>query len=107
VELIKDSRIGNKGLFVVEDPAVEFPAQESFRLIKENNRLDFCDRHAYQVVVTDSVKNRDVREVGVIDLLSDRDSGTLCQWLKDHPEVTIVSRDRGGRYAKGGREGAP
>lgn len=68
VELIKDSRAGNKGLFVAEDPAVEFRAQESFRLIKENNRLDFCDRHAYQVVDTDSVKNRDVREVG-------------CEWL--------------------------
>ncbi|HEX5555924.1 MAG TPA: IS1634 family transposase, partial [Chitinophagaceae bacterium] len=68
VELIKDSRTGKKGLFVAEDSAVEFRAQESFRLIKENNRLDFCDRHAYQVVDTDSVKNRDVREVG-------------CEWL--------------------------
>jgi len=37
VELIKDSRTGNKGMFVAEDPAVEFRAQESFRLMKENN----------------------------------------------------------------------
>jgi hypothetical protein len=29
VELIKDSRTGNKELFVAEDPAVEFRAQEA------------------------------------------------------------------------------
>lgn len=68
VELIKESRTGRKGLFVAEDPAVEFRAQESFRLIKENKRLDLCGSHAYQVVDTDSVKNKDVREVG-------------CEWL--------------------------
>ena len=36
-----------------------------------------------------------------VDLLPDRTSESLSAWLKDHPEITIVSRDRASDYAQG------
>ncbi len=42
-----------------------------------------------------------------IDLLDDRQAATLAEWLRHHPEVQVVSRDRGGEYARGARQGAP
>lgn len=42
-----------------------------------------------------------------IDLLPDRSVETVTAWLRAHPEVEIVSRDRGGEYAAAARKGAP
>ena len=43
----------------------------------------------------------------VIDLLPDRSADSVAQWLRDHPSITVVSRDRSGLYAHGITQGAP
>ena len=42
-----------------------------------------------------------------IDLLPDRSEETLEAWLRAHPQVELVSRDRAGAYAEAITKGAP
>jgi transposase len=43
----------------------------------------------------------------VVDLLPDRTAETVAAWLKAHPEVEVVTRDRSTEYARGVTMGAP
>ena len=49
----------------------------------------------------------DLERREVVDVLQDRTTAGTAEWLRQHPEVEIVSRDRCGLYAQGAREGAP
>ena len=64
---------------------------------------DFAWRrgHRYGTIVCDLEQRR------VIDLLSDREIGTVTTWLKDHPAIEIVCRDRGSGYREAATKGAP
>jgi transposase len=43
----------------------------------------------------------------VVDLLPDRQSNTVAEWLRDHAPPDVISRDRAGAYAEAARNGAP
>src|SRR6266699_1486136 len=43
----------------------------------------------------------------IVGLLADREAESVRQWLAAHPEVDVVSRDRGGVYIDGATLGAP
>ena len=55
----------------------------------------------YGTVVCDLERRR------IIDLLPDREPGTVAAWLATHPEIAVVSWDRGAGYGRAALRGAP
>lgn len=43
----------------------------------------------------------------VVDLLPDRSAERTTTWLREHPGIEIITRDRASDYTRAGREGAP
>ncbi len=58
-------------------------------------------RHRYGTLLVDLERHK------IVEVLANRESATLEQWLRGHPEVEIVSRDRGKDYARAVTRAAP
>ena len=76
---------------------------EAVGSVKQLGIDDFALRRGrnYGTVLVDVVRHR------VIDLLPDRKAETAKVWMQAHPEIDLVSRDRGGDYASAASQGAP
>jgi transposase len=57
--------------------------------------------HTYGTILVDLEKRR------VVQLLADRSVETSKTWLRTHPEIDLVSRDRGKIFRDAATEGAP
>ena len=61
----------------------------------------FRKGRTYRTILVDLQKGQPIA------LLPDREAETLTQWLKDHPGVEVISRDRAKGYKRGATQGAP
>ena len=64
---------------------------------------DFAFRkgRSYGTILVDHEQHRPV------DLLPDRTAATLATWLREHPGVEVITRDRSTEYIRGATLGAP
>jgi len=61
----------------------------------------FRKGHTYGTVLVDQERHK------VIDLLPDREPQTVVDWLKRHPQIETITRDRNGGFAAAASQGAP
>ncbi len=76
------------------------PALRAVRVIGVDD-FAWKKRFTYGTIVVDLERRK------IIDVLADRESATVEAWFKAHPEIDVVSRDRGKEFAKAATLGAP
>jgi transposase len=82
-------------LMQVPDPAT--------RAVRVLGLDDFAwkKRFTYGTILVDLERRK------IIDVLPDRESATVEKWLREHPGVNVVSRDRGKEFTKAATQALP
>src|SRR6266568_5037863 len=104
---------GEAGKRLVDGMGLETSPDTLLQLIREQQErqmptprvlgvddFSFCRRRSYGAILIDLERRVP------IDLLPDREAETFKKWLLAHRGVQIISRDRGGAFADGARQGA-
>jgi transposase len=78
----------------------ELPNHESPRVVGVDD-WSFHKGKTFGTILVDLEKHC------TLDLLSDRTAETLAVWLKQHPNIEVISRDRSHDYARAAREAVP
>src|SRR5215203_2522807 len=83
--------------YVRGSPRVVHPPSEAVGI----DDWAFRRGHQYGTIIVDLHRHE------VIELLEDREATSVFAWLKRHPEIRLIARDRGGVYAEAAAKGAP
>jgi len=105
---------GKAGVRLAQVLGLSVSADTLLRLIRS---VEVPERETPEILGVDDFALRKGKQYGTIlvdlqrlhpvDLLPDREKATLATWLKAHPGVKVVSRDRASAYTEAVREAAP
>lgn len=86
-------------------------------LLRLTRRIPVPDCPTPRIVAVDDFACRKGRRYGTLlvngedhrplDLLPERSATALSRWLREHPGIEIITRDRATEYARGATDGAP
>lgn len=80
--------------------SVSIPAQDELKVVGIDD-FAYKKGHRYGTVFINMITGKP------IDLIQGRETQSVKDWLFEHPEIEIISRDRCSTYAKAGREASP
>lgn len=100
------ARVGRRmGYIVSPDTLIGLQRKEQFEY--PDTAVLGVDEFSMRHGQTYSTMLVDLERHQPIDVIEGKEAASLAQWLKDHPGISVLARDRAEAYAQAGRTGAP